>query len=471
MQWITNHKQHIPLIICAVIVLFLSTYKLTESPPIWMDEGIISQVSRNVAESGKYAIQVEPQHFVSAGFVSTSYTTTLPVALSFKLFGTGLLQARSVMVFFLIGIFLALYYFAVQQFSEKRLVFLTMLLMATFAPLYGDGKNVLGEIPGLLFFILGLIQVHKISIGQKSLQQFILTGLFFGLFIVTKPVFIVACPAFLVMAILLRKQGGWKEWGSSVVAFLLPLIIWIFVQFSGDTVSNILSIYANPHSTDVALSVKENIKRFFTEPQPMYFFVSWVLWFASIIVRRVKKVSVGVVEWGAFTFSFFVTLAYLRTIGYYRYFFPAQLFSLFYLAQSIIILYPKKLPQLGYSLAIFGLIAFQAYQTSFNSWVAIHYSGTQTKALKAMVATLPANYHVYVYQAPETVIFLSNNDYSQYLEVTKTITVGRDTLSEVTEGTAQYVITSTEALEKNEKVFGKYKIKDQAEKYVILTRK
>ena len=99
-----NHsiKEKIILTIVFLGVLFLATYKLTESPPTWMDEGLIIQPVKNLVESGVYEVQIAPDHFVSPSFISTSYPVTFPIALSFKLFGVGLLQARAVMVLYIL---------------------------------------------------------------------------------------------------------------------------------------------------------------------------------------------------------------------------------------------------------------------------------------------------------------------------------------------------------------------------------
>ena len=177
------------LLFTAVVVLFLSTYKISESPPIWMDEGIITQVAENVATQGVNGIQVAPGEFVSAGFVTTSYVVTYPIALFFNFFGVGLLQARAVMVLFLFAFFLVAYFLSKQQ-MQKTLAILSLLLLASFAPIYGNGKNVLGEIPGLVFLFAGLLGVGMIERGVRTITLFVLTGLFFGLCVVTKPIFI-----------------------------------------------------------------------------------------------------------------------------------------------------------------------------------------------------------------------------------------------------------------------------------------
>lgn len=470
-MWAARIKTHLPVVICFLVVLFLSTYKLTESPPIWMDEGIITQVSRNVAESGEYRLQVAPGEFVSAGFVTTAYPATLPVALSFKIFGTGILQARIVMVLFILALFVAAYVLARKQFKDPVILLSSLALLATFAPIYGDGRNVLGEIPGLLWLVLALIFVHRIDKGDTQKINFIGAGVFFGLTLVTKPVFIMLGPALLFLLWKFRKQGGAGSWSLAILALIVPVLIWLPIQFHGDTVSNIFSIYANPHSTDVMSSIVSNFTRFFTEFQPMYFFGSMVVWYASIVVRWRRKERISAVEAAAAIFAGFILLAYLRTTGYYRYFFLAQFFSIFFFSQALLSLAPVKIPRKIIYTALALLILLQVYQTFTSSWIAVHFKSTRTEEVTRAIFALPTDATYYLYQSPELALFLPTNNYYQYLEVTKTIVIGYNTLAVLKEGKVPFVLTNSEHVEKNKGLFEKYKVKGTAERYFILEKK
>ena len=87
------------------MVLFFSTYQLTESPHTWYDEGAIIQRAINFLRYGTMHYQVAPDKFSSAAFDSTGYPVIFPISLTFKYFGIGLLQARAVMVVFLLLFF------------------------------------------------------------------------------------------------------------------------------------------------------------------------------------------------------------------------------------------------------------------------------------------------------------------------------------------------------------------------------
>src|SRR3989344_8592002 len=92
-----------------LFVTFPATYRLTESPATWYDEGYLLQTSKNLALYGQQQLQMAPGEFVSTASVSSGVTIFAPVAFSFKLFGIGLLQARLVMVLYILAFCAAAY--------------------------------------------------------------------------------------------------------------------------------------------------------------------------------------------------------------------------------------------------------------------------------------------------------------------------------------------------------------------------
>ena len=63
-----SYKKHITIILLLIGSLWLfwfSFSNLTETPPTWMDEGIIIQTARNFSNSGIAGIRVDPQNIVS----------------------------------------------------------------------------------------------------------------------------------------------------------------------------------------------------------------------------------------------------------------------------------------------------------------------------------------------------------------------------------------------------------------------
>src|SRR5689334_17644483 len=100
MNWISILR--IPLLVGAIIVAIVaSTYKLSEAPGIWFDEGFYTQMAMNFAEAGQ-VLQIAPHEYVSSSYTTVGYPLIAPVALSFKLFGVGVLQGRAVMAAFIL---------------------------------------------------------------------------------------------------------------------------------------------------------------------------------------------------------------------------------------------------------------------------------------------------------------------------------------------------------------------------------
>ncbi len=146
------------------VLAYFSFSHLTVSPPMSYDEGVNDQVSLNEMVYGKQEIQIAPGTFVTTpNFVSTGYPVVIPVSWSLKYLGIGLFQVRIVMVVFIFAmaaIFLAL----IAQMFGLSFACASLALLVTFAPVYGDGKTLLGEVPGMFFlggFLLSLVCLEK----------------------------------------------------------------------------------------------------------------------------------------------------------------------------------------------------------------------------------------------------------------------------------------------------------------------
>src|SRR3989338_8973430 len=83
------------------VVIFFATYKLTESPPVWYDEGIYTQGALGLALRGTTMTQVAPDTYESAWSTSGGFSFLYPVALSYRIFGPSVLAGRAVMVGFI----------------------------------------------------------------------------------------------------------------------------------------------------------------------------------------------------------------------------------------------------------------------------------------------------------------------------------------------------------------------------------
>lgn len=472
------------ILILFSVAIFFSTYKLTESPPTWMDEGVIVQTAKNLAEKGVYGLQIAPHKFVSSGFVTTSYPVIYPLALSFKLFGVGIFQARIVMVLFLLAFFTIAYFFTKKE-QGYSMSFIPLSLIVSFAPLYGHGKNVLGEIPGLFFLLYSLFLIRKMEISNSPKTiSFFIAGAIMGLSMVTKPIFLDLLSFSLIISFLIIKPKNFsgKKKYFFVGGVIVPLIIWIAVHFSGDNFSSIISnYYGNPDQNPLLLTVQDNFLKFFKEFQLVYFTFLLLIWVGSVYFRKKDSIKISFTETVAVVFSVTNFFAFFATLGYNRYFFPGQVLSIIYLPSALFFLYKSISLRLrmdnDYSMLKFLpyvllsiLILFQFYQTIFHSWVADNYGSRRSADLKEYFSAIPTDKVVMFYDVPEAVLFTSNDNYFQYMRFAENVQIGRESVNAINSNMADVIITSEKSWKSLNMTNDSYKLKKEFDKYQIFER-
>lgn len=486
-----NSKKYeiIFIIISLAVGLFFSTYKLTESPPIWFDEGNYIQTAINLANYGQQAIQTAPGELISTNHLTAGYPLLYPLSLSFKYFGVGLFQARIIMAIFIAALILVSYLLVKKLFGFRMAVFASLLLV-TFPPIYGHGKNVMGEVPGLFFLILFLFFLYKIENNNfQKVKYYIYAGLSAGLCIATKPIFIILLPALVITILFYIKKINWN-W-KIVLAFLLslaaPIVIWIKWQFQGkDFLTKIISYYANPHGLDSSMEmIINNILRFFTEGTPIYLMIMLICWTIAILIRANNKRNISLAEKFSFTFCLILLAAYLKTIGFYRYFLPVNILALIFFPASFYVcikflrnrwsVFNKIKFRYLFFLPIIILVAFNFYMLCFNSWVAEHYNSKKSEKLSNYFNSHNQNKSIFLYNTPELAVFLSSDIYYQYIELTPTQSLGNEQLDKIQSGIPDEIIIPAKTYNKiitNDKInyFTLYNIKEKISEYTVLER-
>lgn len=440
--WQKNKEFLIGIILFAV-ALFFVFYKITESPPTWMDEGIIINSARVFAENGRFGLQIAPNHIESAEVLTTNYPVTLPLALVFDIFGVGLLQARLVMAGFILVLF-ALCYLIIRRSLEGKfaLVTLAFLILLTFPPIYGQGKNVLGEVPAVLYLLAFLFFADYYK-AKNDFKKYLFASLFAALAVATKPVFVLFIPAFLVALAISAFWGGHKislltkEATVSLLLFLVVVAIWPLSQFSFNSALTISSLYFHPGNVNLLSTVFDNIKILFSESQPFYFLALLVVWTIAFLVKLRKGLKIGLGESALLALSWLLLLNFLRVPAYYRYFFPAEFFGLLYLIPNLLILaVPKKV--------IMGLVALliilSSYSLIFTSWTARAYNSKRTFLLENYFHNLGATSTVFLYQAPELATFAKKDHYYQFFYAAPNVAVGSSSLPYLQKGLPDILI-------------------------------
>jgi 4-amino-4-deoxy-L-arabinose transferase-like glycosyltransferase len=173
-------------IIAVAVVMFLALYNLTDYPVTWFDEGSHLHVPKTLVRFGVYA------DYSSEGFrhygptIGLGPTVMLPIAAAFRLFGIGLLQARLLMVLYLLATVYVFYRLA-RELGGQRLAWVTAALLITSrgVSLLEYGRQVLGEVPGLFFMTAGLA-LWFAAWEKAGWRRLGLVGLLLGLAMVTK---------------------------------------------------------------------------------------------------------------------------------------------------------------------------------------------------------------------------------------------------------------------------------------------
>jgi len=463
------------------VIAFFSLYRLTESPPVWYDEGIYIQTAAYFAETGTLGFQLAPDETAPISYVTVGYPFIFPLALVFKIFGVGVLQARLLMVFFILSLAFVSYSLVRRLFGETCALW-TLAVLSVFPPLYGNGKSVLGELPGVLYLSLFLLFLESAKrSGSHRMLFTALSAASAGLAVATKPVFLLLLPA-IALAILYKRETARayrRELLLGAVAFGIPILLWVFTQFYHvDSLRNILAFYSNPYEVaDVSAKIFRNIVRLFGDITPLFLAGTMILWFASLLVRYRRRERIGIEEVLSVIFVFLSVAAYLRTGGWYRYLFPYQVIVLFFTPNAIAVLVEElhrrfplsALRSKGLMLLVSGalLFFFGAYLLLFNSWAADSYESRKTAFWQDYFSSAPAERVFFFYDTPEVALFAEGRTYYQYL-TPKGWTSDTRVLEKLRSGVADTVIVKTDALPSTGDLFAGYAKVEEVYKYTVL---
>jgi hypothetical protein len=114
----------------AAFVVGGSLYNLADYPTPWFDEGSHMHVPQTLVRYGEYAARSSDGFRYFGPTLGVGPTVMLPVAGAFALFGIGLLQARLVMVAFLLGAAWAFYQLA-RRLGGELMALISLALLVT----------------------------------------------------------------------------------------------------------------------------------------------------------------------------------------------------------------------------------------------------------------------------------------------------------------------------------------------------
>ncbi|MEK7524462.1 MAG: glycosyltransferase family 39 protein [Patescibacteria group bacterium] len=470
-------------LLSVALLLAASLFSLTGKPPVWFDEGIFLHAGRTLADEGVFGIQVAPGRFEDLSLVTSGYPLLVPLALVVKFFGPSIFSARLMMMFFILG-FAALFFLLAKRLYGTYPALASALLLASFAPLYGNGKSVLGEVPGLFYFMAGLLFLHRIETGQAGVDSArkrylysLLAGVGFGLAASTKPLFLLVAGG--VFAAVVVRFQFWKrhlrEFLNVGIGAAITLAVWAGTQFGGSvSIERVLSFYANPYvlaAGTITTVIKTNALRFFTESTPIHFaflFVLCVIFFVSRFRRRERVYSSEV---AILVFILLVLAAYLRTPGWYRYFFTAHVMLFLFL--------PPVLTRIGEfihsrfrlstgRLAVVVLALLFVVQLGHFIKNEYRYESDTTEPARIHLAAIPPKKSIMFYNAAELAYLYPRKNFSQYLFFNEGFEVGKESKDKLASGAFDVLVVPGANLA--EVSGGCYALEYTARSYIFLTK-
>ncbi|MHB8067128.1 MAG: ArnT family glycosyltransferase [Desulfobaccales bacterium] len=216
------------------LVAWGSFYNLANFPTIWWDEAIFSETAANVVQHGRYAFTVQsPNHLSDLDYrISAGPAVILPVALAYKLLGVGVAQGRLVAGAYLVLLFLALY-LAVRRLWGPAAALGAMALALAGTDVIFWGRSVLGDVPALGLFLLGLWFLAR-GLDTPALGPLCAGGIFLGLAFDAKEFYGLAFlpPVFLLARQWWRDQARlWKSLLAYGLGAALPLLAYLLLKW------------------------------------------------------------------------------------------------------------------------------------------------------------------------------------------------------------------------------------------------
>lgn len=176
------------LLVVLALVLLLTLYHQPYYPATWFDEGLVLQGAINLVRFGQYAMRsAEGFRLLDQPLIANGPGVVLPISGAFALLGIGLLQARLVVAVYTALAAAAFFAVAKRLFGGPTAAWVSLSLLLA-VPQEGFlffGRQVLGNVPALFYFLMGyLLWLNALEKGKTA--PAIGAGLLFGLAAVTK---------------------------------------------------------------------------------------------------------------------------------------------------------------------------------------------------------------------------------------------------------------------------------------------
>ena len=459
MQMLSNPKfKVVTTIALFVLATILILFDFTNTPKVWVDEGVFTNVARSLSVNHSVGLQVAPNDSHPLGLLlSNGYPVIFPISWVFKIFGIGLWQARSIMVLYMF-LFIVFFFMFTKKLYGYYPALLSTLLILSFSPFYGNGRPVQGEVSGLALLMLGaLLMLYWERSGFQNKWYIFLSGLVLALSGSVKPLYLIIIGFSVIVTLLVwfKNIPNKKDLLYFILGALPAGIAWFMYQFSGvhsssgivGTYVTFTSYFASNHGSNVGFlqNITNNFLRFFTEATPILFLILLAVVSASLILRYFRNIGhkISISEFFIFLFIVVNWLGYMNGTGWYRYFFPANVLIYVFVVYAFMCVaqYVNKPKYNKFILAIpVALVIFQFYHLCFLSDTSFIAQRTRNKVLETCISSIDSSKKVLFYNTIEAIVFLRNENYSQYLKMEDFLEAGdKDSIKDKS---FDYILTS-----------------------------
>lgn len=424
----------LPLLGALALLLIFGLWHIQTSPPVWFDGGIVASVAKNLAEHGVYGLQTSPGHFATERYVlTTNHTVILPLSLVFRLFGASVLAARLTMFAYLLAT-AAIAYLFVRELTDRWIATWSAWLLVTFSPFYGNGKSMLGETPGVCWLLVGLwCWTRAMKTTQHRWAWLLAAGTAIGLCAITKPYFLLALPAVALARIIhgIRSRTlRLKEESLFALPIVAVVAAWFIHTFpfppSWGSLVHVAHFYLNSYGEQIAPAyILRNALRFVTESTPIHLALMLAVTVLFLMRARPNRWHPALVMLGLFIGA--SLLWYVKTPGWYRYFYPAHLLVLILMPAAW---WRLQIPRLGKAWKRFALVALILIQLIVTIQSRDRFRSDAFFALRDAVQTYAPGKPLFLAHVPEAAFILPTDRLEQMIYIHPTLTLGVNRLED-----------------------------------------
>ncbi len=205
-----------------LLLAFFALRELGTFPAPWADEGLFLVVAKMMAGGKGYSLPLLDQVWYAPYFLNVGPTLIVPSALSVMLFGLSIEAMRLPMVLWIAAASGLTYHFTQRVFGRTEARWATLLLI-TLSAFINTGKPVLGEIPAIVFTLMGLLAL----LWPRGWKRTVGAGVAFGLAFLTKITFGLLLPALGVAWLIALVRRDWKEARDLTVIGVLTVLVYL----------------------------------------------------------------------------------------------------------------------------------------------------------------------------------------------------------------------------------------------------